>query len=393
MPPPSLFCRIVFSILLLQAGGPVPASDSSATAAPAAGIIRGNTKARILIEDFTGSTGQTTQDAVTDSLERTGDFLFGPGASSFVISAICSGGRIQGSVKDPAGKLLFSANYDNLNLRINAHQFADEIVSAIFGRTGVATTQIAFVSDASGHREIYMCDADGADIRQITSDKSACVSPSLRNDALFLAFTSYVSGYPDLYLIDLGTGTRRRIANAPGTNSGAAFSPDGERLAMTMSFSGNPELYVTNEGGLGGRRLTNTPWAESSPAWAPDGTRLVFAANPTGKPQLYVQPLAGGKPLLLQTGSAHCTEPSWSPDGYRIAFTVRQGRRLMVAILNTTTGSTRILTEGMDPCWGADGRHLVYAQNEYLIVHNVDSGAKRIIVSHMGRLSEPSWSH
>ena len=350
-------------------------------------------QAGIEIVPFDGSLGATAQQKVQEELLASGDcFLQDPGPRAYKIGATASGGKINGTLSNPAGKVLFSETYDQQSLHLNVLQFCEEIHGAIFSRAGIGLTQIAFVSDATGNKEIFMCDADGSNLRQVTRDHATCASPSLRNDALLLAFTSYVSGYPDIYMIDLRTNARRRIVNAPGTNSGAAFSPDGQRLAMTMSFSGSPELYVTNPGGLGGQRLTSTNWAEASPAWSPDGKQLVFSANPTGKPQLFIMASTGGVPTPLSTGYSHATEPNWSPDGQHIAATVKIKGRKSIVITNLTTSRTHLLAEGEDPCWGVDGRHLVFVQDGRLIVHHVLQGTSRTVVSNLGHLTQPSWS-
>lgn len=357
------------------------------------GLIHRTVRARVVLEEFTGSLGSTVSAGLRSALEQTDDFLFEAGPDAFVVRGEANGGKVVGSLLNAAGKVLFTDTYDNLNLRLNTLQFADEIQSVIFGQPGIGMTQIAFVSDATGNKEIYLCDADGSNIRQITHDNSICGSPSLRNDAVFLAFTSYVSGYPDIYMIDLRNGNRRRIVNAPGTNGGAAFSPDGERLAMTMSFTGNTELYVTNPGGLGGRRLTKDNYAQASPSWSPDGKRMVYSASPNGKPQLYIMSSAGGQATLLPTGYQYSTEPNWSPTGTHIASTIRMSGKLSVAITDVGAVTTRILSEGSDPCWGADGRHLIYIQNNNALVmqHSI-TNAKRVLISNMGQISQPSWS-
>lgn len=349
---------------------------------------------KIEITAFEGSLGATAQEQVKAQLLATGDFevVEKEAGAKHVVSGTANGGRIQGSVRTVAGKALFNETYDHLSLRLNVLQFCDEIHGAVFGRPGVGLTQIAFVSDASGNKEIFLCDADGSNVRQVTQDHAVCGSPTLRSDAMLLAFTSYVSGYPDIYMIDLRTNARRRIVNAPGTNSGAAFSPDGQRLAMTMSFAGNPELYVTNPGGFGGHRLTNTPWAEASPTWSPDGHQLLFTANPKGKPQLFLMPSTGGAAVPMLTGYQYTTEPNWSPEGDKIASTVRMGSKLSIAITDLKTSHTHILGEGQDPCWGADARHVVYVNNGALIVHHVEHGTRQTVLSNLGHLSQPSWS-
>ncbi len=388
-----LLCLPCCLLLCFCGGGALWAADAEEV--PSVRRLRGSltTKAYIKFSEFTGSLGATAAAAVREALEQTGDCVFEGAGTPFLISGDSSGGKIQGRLQAPEGPLLFTETYDSLTLRQNALQFADEIQSVLYGRPGIGMTRIAFVSDASGHQEIYLCDADGANVRQVTTDQSHCVSPNLRNDAVFLAFTSDVNGYPDIYLLDLRSNARRRIVNAPGTNSGAAFSPEGDRLAMTMSFSGNPEIYITNPGGLGGRRLTQTPWAEASPAWSPDGQRIAYTANPQGKPALFIIPAAGGTPVPVLNGYAYTTEPNWSPDGKLLAATVRHGSRLSIAITDLHLGTTRLLAEGQDPCWGADGRHLVYVSKDHLIVHHIGNDTKHTIIMNLGHLAQPSWSH
>ncbi len=353
-----------------------------------------HSRAKVAVAEWTGSTGSTAARVIRETLADSGDFDLANSeeTGAYLVLGSSSGGRIKGELRNPQGKMLFTENYDHLDLRVNAHAFADEIISAVFGRPGISSTQIAFVAATSGRKEIYMCGADGTDVRRITNDESLAVSPSLRCDAVYLAFTSYVTGYPDVYLIDLRSGGRRRVITAPGTNSGAAFSPDGERLAMTMSFAGNPELYVTNPGGHGGRRLSTTDYIEASPSWSPDGKRLVYTSTASGRPQLFIVSEAGGEAKQVPTGFAYCTEPSWSPDANRIAYNIRQGSTISVAIHNLASGKSYILAQGEDPCWGADGRHLVYSKGEYLVVRNVDSGIERRIATNLGQVSEPTWS-
>ncbi len=383
------FALLLSTSLLLGRAGVAVCAES-----PSAGLhVESLTsKAYVRLADFTGSLAATAAEAVRAALEQSGDFLFEGAGKPYVVRAVASGGKIHGSLVHPDGKVMFSENYDNLGLRANALQFADEIQSVLLGRPGIGMTQVAFVSDVTGFKEIYTCAADGSNVKQVTHDSSTCVSPDLRNDAAYLSFTSYVSGYPDIYLIDLKNGNRRRIVNAPGTNSGASFSPDGERLAMTMSFSGNPEIYITNPGGLGGRRLTTTSWAESSPAWSPDGKRIAFSANPNGKPAIFIVPSAGGSATQVLNGFQYATEPNWSPDGNLLAATVRQGARLSVALTDLHMGTTRVVAEGQDACWGVDGRHLLYVQRDHLILHHIGNDTKRTIISNLGHVSQPTWS-
>ena len=290
---------------------------------------------------------------------------------------------------------MFSRFYSTGNARRDAHRFADDIVQAITGQPGIAASQIAFIAERSGHKELFVCDYDGANSRQITRDASISVSPSINPDGRRVAYTSYRSGYPDVYVIDLTSGAWTRIVKAPGTNSGSAFAPSGDRLALSMSFSGNPELYVTGAKGGRAKRVTNTPAIDSSPTWYPGNDKLIFVSNPRRNPQLYEVSARGGRARYLDVGFSYCTAPNLSPDGKRLAFNARISGGTAIAILDLESRQVRILPASAgaeDPFWGPDSRHLLFTRNGDLFLRNADAIAARRIVADLGTVSEPSWS-
>ncbi|CAN5170802.1 Tol-Pal system beta propeller repeat protein TolB [soil metagenome] len=351
----------------------------------------------LAIQPLQGSSGSSALGIVQSDLRNSGFFNFVPaGPGAFIAAGTSSGGRIDATLNAPDGRQLFSRSYGGPSLKRNAHRFADDIVFAITGKPGIASGTIAFVSNKTGHKEIYLCDYDGGDLRQITSDQAICVAPSISADGASLTYTGYRSGYADVYSIDLVSGGRRRIVDAPGTNSGAEISPDGRRIALTMSFTGNTELYVTGIGGGRGKRLTHTPGVEASPTWSPDGRELVFTSDASGSPELYRISASGGRPSKIPVGYRHATEPSWSPDGNRLAFNVLTGGSQVVAVYEFGSRGARLVTSGAsaeNPSWGADSRHLVYAQSGNLVLQDVDAGTTTTVLSGVGRISEPSWTH
>lgn len=346
----------------------------------------------ISFEEFMGGTGGSAAKLVRGSLERSERFTINT-AGQWQVRASSSAGRIDGALVGPKGSIVFNNHYNGPDLRDNACAFADDIVEAITGEPGIARSRIAFVSDKSGFKEIYICDSDGERVQQMTRDRSLSVSPSLGPGGILMAHTSYTSGYPDVYVTNMTDGDRQRVVSAPGTNSGAAFSHDGTRLALTMTHEGDAEIYLTTVTGGRSKRLTESHSVEFSPAWAPDGERLVFCSDATGSPQLYVVPRRGGAPERLATGAVKCTDPDWSADGRLIAFTAWRGGSPSVALYEMETGGTRTVLGGAsDPCWAPDGRHLVAVQGGTLVVFNAGTGKRAVIVSGMGKISEPAWS-
>ena len=349
-------------------------------------------KLAVAIGNLGGADGAQAAKILQNDLAMSGYFNLVPAASAgFVIGGTSGGASLAGSVTDRAGKTVLSQTFSG-TARGKVHAFADEIVETLTGSKGFANTKVAFVASRSGHKEIYVADADGSGVQQLTNDANISVGPRLSPDGRTLVYTGYKSGYADVYEIELGSGARSRIIKFPGTNTGASYSPDGRQLAVILSKDGNPELYTTSAGGGGARRLTRTTGVESTPTWSPDGGELIYSSDDRGTPQLYRIPSGGGTGRLVGTGHSYNTEPNWSPDGKKIAFTVRSSGGFSVAILDLAGGGARIVASGEGPAWGADSRHLIFADGGALILLDAQTGQKTTVVSGFGKISEPTWS-
>ncbi|MDH4100512.1 MAG: hypothetical protein OEV28_08045, partial [Nitrospirota bacterium] len=108
---------------------------------------------------------------------------------------------IEGKLYNAAtGDLIFSKKYDRgvSIMRQRVHQLADHVTFQLTGEKGIATSKIAFISDATGSKELYVMDYDGHNIRQITFDKSIATLPKWSSDGSYLLFTTYRRGVADL---------------------------------------------------------------------------------------------------------------------------------------------------------------------------------------------------
>jgi TolB protein len=246
---------------------------------------------------------------------------------------------------------------------------ADVAVQKTLGLPGFFASKLAFVSDRTGHAEVYTSDILFQAVRQLTRDRSQCLSPNLSPDGRTLLYTSFHgTGFPDIYSINLNTGQRTVFARFKGTNTGATFSPDGRSVAMILSGSGNSEVYVSNADGKQLRRLTRSASLEADPGWSPDGRRLIFTSDQLGGPQIYTMDVQGRSMSRVRTDiSRNCSEPVWNPrDSSQIAFTAAVGGEFEVAVYSFTENKSRVVSKGagdaVHPAWLRDGRHLIYTE-------------------------------
>ncbi|MDD2460396.1 MAG: hypothetical protein PHT98_04850, partial [Kiritimatiellae bacterium] len=244
-----------------------------------------------------GPYGQIFVKTLARDLELSGWFKVAPSGAVVVKGSVADAGSgIQSGCRVEWPGKAFNwarASLGQAEVRRQAHQLADEMVKLIAGETGIAQTRIVFVNRRGrNNADLYVCDADGQNVMQITHDNVAAVGPRWAPNGRDIYYTSFLKGYPAVYRMVAGT-ERKALAAFKGLNTGAAISPDGSRAALILSYQGNPELYVLTLSGGNLTRLTQTPHgSEASPCWSPDGRSIVYVSDIDRTPQLYLADVA-----------------------------------------------------------------------------------------------------
>jgi TolB protein len=254
------------------------------------------------------------------------------------------------------------------DLRRVAHALSDDIVKAVRGKRGMASTRIALIGSLAGKKNLYVCDSDGRGITRLTKDDVACLSPAWDPSGDNLYYTSFHKGFPDVYRIDMKNLRRSAVSSHPGVNAGPSLSRDGKMIALTLSRDGNPELYTMSVGSGRLTRLTRTRFAaEASPSWSPDGKQIVYVSDVTGSPHLYIIGRKGGQGRRLTRKGSQNVAPDWGTTG-KIVFSSRRDGAYHLVMYNPETRKelqlTRDAADHEEPSWAPDGRHIVYVRTK-----------------------------
>jgi Tol biopolymer transport system component/serine/threonine protein kinase len=155
---------------------------------------------------------------------------------------------------------------DILRLDLSGREAPQKLAASTRYDAGAAYSpdgkRIAFSSNRSGPREIWVCDADGTNAVQLTH------------------FDGPVTGAP-------------------------RWSPDGRRIAFDSRPGDNADIFVIGAEGGAQRRLTYQRGEDARPAWSPDGKWIYFSSDQSGPQEIWRMAPDGSQQLQITKTGGH----------------------------------------------------------------------------------------
>ena len=293
--------------------------------------------------------------------------------------------------------------WDRKFVRQIAHRFGDEILLRLWGVKGLFTSRIAYSSDRSGNRDVWIMDYDGYNQQAITVSKTLNLSPDLSPDGKKVVFTSYRTAEgtigQNLVVYFIYEGKKVNLFAGGTLNSAPAWSPDGKRVAFTSNVKGNTDIYVINADGSGLRQITFSRGIDTSPAWNPRSGEIAFTSDRSGNPMIYVMNEDGTNERRLTFVGEYNESAAWSPDGTKLAYVSRSGAIFDIYVIDMQTTVVTRLTQNEgsneNPCWSPDSRHIAFSSNRtgrYQVWTMLFDGTRPRQLTRDGNNTSPSWA-
>jgi len=285
-----------------------------------------------------------------------------------------------------------------------AHKVADAVYTRLTGEGAYFDSRVVFVSESGPKnkrlRRLALMDYDGANLQDLTDNRSIVLAPRISPDGKKVLYTSYRTGSPRVYMLDLATMRRQEVDELSGMTFAPRFSPDGQNVVLSRSIDGNTDIYTVNLRTRKTTRLTSAASIETAPSYSPDGTQIVFESDRTGGQQIYIMPATGGGARRVSYGTGRYATPVWSPRGDLIAFTKISKGRFHIGVIRLDGSEERLLTSSFldeGPTWSPNGRVLMFFRETpgpqgAPSLYSVDiTGRNLKKITAAGYGSDPSW--
>jgi dipeptidyl aminopeptidase/acylaminoacyl peptidase len=285
------------------------------------------------------------------------------------------------------------------------------------GHSVAYTVQRTNWDDNAYETDIWLADVASGQTRQLTTSKKSSTAPAWSPDGSRIAFISDRSEKRQMYVIDPRGGEAEALTSLEDGVGNFAWAPDGRTIAYTATEPKSAamkerdkkfgefqivdadqrmtQLFLLTVASRDTRQLTHGAFTVGRYAWSPDGTRIAFdhQVNPSpgsgGTADISIVTVADGALKDLVTQDGPDTHPVWAPDGSQIAFESSMANAAYfytnhpIAVVAAGGGTPVALTAAFDEdpqivAWKPGGLFFTASERTYAFLYRLDVASRAV---------------
>ena len=287
-------------------------------------------------------------------------------------------------------------------------------------RTPSPEGKIAFSADKKTVPQVWVMDADGSNLAQLTNLADGASDPCWSPDGSRIAFTAGGGNWTDIRVMNADGSNQVRLTQDQGGDSWPTWSPDGTKIVFSRYIreqDPHHEVWSMNADGSGQYKLDipTVPIYASARAfavprkewslvplreirwagWSPDGSRLML----TSEGWICLAEVDAADPTRFTRTTPVATRiqqwvsPRWSPDGKKIVFCSGDDIHVMASDGSNGTNVTKSEQSEGWPAWSPDGSKIAFAVSPgWICVMDADGGNRRKVIKTAGPVGGLSWA-
>lgn len=263
-----------------------------------------------------------------------------------------------------------------------------------------ATVPVAGRIAFSGNRDnessdIYLMDADGSNVEQLTSDPATDeLNPLWSPDGMRIAYTTSTPSLTGgVFVVDVATGRTTQVSDQQAYGP-AIWSPDGSMLALGGNGGTPSGISVFSLADAKLRQLTTD--GGTAPFWSPDGARIAYDAGH----DVWILDIASGQSRNLTADPSDDQMARWADGGARVVFVSDRGTDQSKGsqrswVVDVGGGQPALLGTPVDAYahWPSpDGQWIAYGADDGLHLSRTDGGEDRLVQDRLPADAGPSWA-